>query len=347
MVASEQFLLNKRHYGNVVLDDSPDATFKHTKTELDPIKDGQILAQVLYLSNDPAQRGWISPGTAKYSAPVLEGDVMRAQGIAKVTDSKSSKYSIGDYIVGMVGWTQYTILNETDFIQKVSDDLPLTAYLSVAGMTGLTAYFGLTKVGGAKKDQVVLVSGAAGATGSVVVQLAKHVIGAKKVIGIAGGSAKVDFVKSLGADYAVDYKSSTFAKDLQDALGDDKFDLFFDNIGGSILDLGLSLMTVGGTVVACGSISGYNDTTQSDVKHWGYITTNRLHIHGFIIVDFLKDYVNGINELVEFIKNGKLSLKNSFTLVDVTDDFKKVPETWTGLFRGVNTGKLITQVAKN
>ncbi len=235
MTKTKQYLLNRRHFGDVVLNNSPDATFKYVETELAPLKEGQILVKTVYISNDPAQRSWIAPGKAKYTAPVYEGDVMKAQGIAKVVESKSSKYSVGDYIVGMIGWSQYSIFADTDSLRKVSDELPLTAYLGIAGMTGLTAYFGLTRVGGAKKGTVILVSAAAGATGSVVVQLAKHVIGAKKVIGIAGGSAKADYVKSLGADYAIDYKSSTFAKDLKKALGEDKIDLFFDNIGGKFL----------------------------------------------------------------------------------------------------------------
>ncbi len=346
MTTTKQYLLNRSHYGDIVLGDSPDATFKYVDTELGPLKDGEFLVKSIYISNDPAQRSWITPGTAKYTAPVHEGEVMRSQGIAKVVESKSSKYSVGDYILGLVGWSQFTVFADTDLVQKVPGELPLTAYLSVVGMTGLTAYFGLIKVGGAKKNQVVLVSGSAGATGSVVVQLAKHVVGARKVIGIAGGSSKTEYVKSLGADHVVDYKSPTFAEDLQNALGEDKIDIFYDNVGGQILDTGLALMAVGGNVVACGSISGYNDPSKSYMKNWVYIITSRLHIHGFIVTDFLKDIPIGMSELVTFIKEGKLKIENSFTLVDISDDFSKVPEVWTGLFRGVNIGKLLTQVSK-
>ncbi len=346
MSTTKQILVNRIHEGDIVLDqNSQDATFKIIEKTYDELKEDEILVKVIYFSNEPAQRGWVSPDKANYLPELHVGDVMRSLGLGRVIESKSSKYSVGDYAYGLFGWTEIAKAKDGDmFLYKIESDLPLTTFVSVMGLTGLTAYFGFFRVGKPNKDQVILVSGAAGAVGSVVIQLAKNVVGAKKVIGIAGGEDKCNYVKSLGADKCVDYKSLTFAADLEAALEGDTIDLYFENIGGKIMDAAFTNMTVGATTVFCGCISNYNDPTNG-VHNMFFITSHRLVIKGYIVTDYMSEFPTAFNDLTTYINEGKIKLDHSYTLKNITGSFEKVPETWVGLFKGVNTGKLITQIS--
>lgn len=355
---SKCFVLNEPPVKDVNFnEDDPQATFKLVEKPLRELKNGELLIRTLYLSNDPTQRAWIQKGLnpdRMYVDPVMKGDVMRLVGLGQVVALKCSKYKAGDIVNTSLKWADYLIVSEGAVFNLVFDTkLPLPLYLDVLGTTGLTAYFGLLDVAKLTKDDVVVISAALGATGSMCVQIAKHVIGCKKVIGILGGADKCEFVRLLGADACIDYRSKTFARDMVQALGSDKYcDVFFDGVGGKILDVMLALTKPFGRVVACGAISGYNDFSQSRVLNWPQIITNRLAVNGFIVLDYQKRYGEAIQHLLQWIKEGKIKYDNStYTVVDLLkskEDFGKIPLTWGILFnKDKGPGKLLTKVSRS
>lgn len=211
MVKTRQWILAEKPTDLPQLD-GPNPTFKLTETELPDPKDDEVLVKLLYLSNDPAQRGWINKfinPERLYTTPVKEGDPMRARGLCEVVESKSSKYNKGDTVLAGINWSEYGVFPASQL--QPAKDLPggmsKTHYLGALGLTGLTAYFGLTEVVGTKADDIVVVSGAAGATGMMAVQIAKKILGCKKVIGMAGSDEKCKWVESLGADLCLNCES--------------------------------------------------------------------------------------------------------------------------------------------
>ncbi|EDK41188.1 hypothetical protein PGUG_05286 [Meyerozyma guilliermondii ATCC 6260] len=329
-----------------------DSTFKLVEEPLKPLHDGQVRVKTLYLSNDPTQRNWIQKGIDPerlYVPPVQQGEPVRSLGLGQVVDSKSSNYKNGDLVLCMMYWSQYCDLTEKQINSKIPDrSIPLPLYLSTLGMTGLTAYFGLLDVGKAKKGDTVVISAASGATGSMAVQVAK----AKGcyVVGISGSEEKCRFVESIGADACVNYKDSNFKENIKKALGDKKYcDIFFDNVGGEILDVMLTLTKVGGTIVACGAIAGYNDASKIQIKNWSEIILNRLQVKGFIILDHTDKYAAAIQEIAGWIKEGKVKAdENAFHLVDLSDEskFAEIPTVWGTLFTDEKKpGKLLTKLA--
>jgi len=348
---TRSWILANKPEKSVELDEkSSNATFKQKKSEIPTLKENQVLIKTLLLSNDPAQRGWIQKDQDPdrlYVPPVNEGDVMRARGIGRVIQTKSDKFKEGDLVTANTNWSQYAVLGD-DSVQKINEipGVPISVYLGIAGLTGLTAYYGLIEVvRTTNKDSVVVVSGAAGATGSVVLQLAKNVLGVKKVIGIAGGKEKCDLVKSLGADIALDYKSDTFKQDLIDATPD-YVDVYYDNVGGEILDLLLTRIKKHGRVAACGAIAGYNDREKGVIKNWFEVISNRIEIRGFIVIDFINKASEIVPKLVQYVKEGKIKLEGSETIVDAIGDegFDQIPKIWHKLYEGGNTGKLVTKL---
>lgn len=329
-----------------------DSTFKLEETDLPSLKDGEILIKTLYLSNDPAQRGWISPPSQidpkrLYVPPVQPGEAMRARGLGKVIASKNDDFEEGDTVQGNCNWREYAVLDAKDPKQGVRKlaDLPgglnITHYLGALGMTGLTAYYGLVEVVGAKKGEKVVVSGAAGATGSMVVQIAKHIVGASTVIGIAGSDDKCKWVESLGADKCLNYKHKDFQKELKEACGGD-VDVYFDNVGGEILDYMLENMKQEGRISACGAITGYNGEAPLPMKNYFNVVSMRLMVKGFIVIDYLHKAQEAIGKLVGALKEGKIKVGDeNETVVDTK--FEDVPGTWLKLFEGGNQGKLVTK----
>ncbi|KAL4861426.1 hypothetical protein BDV12DRAFT_204024 [Aspergillus spectabilis] len=323
----------------------PNPTFTQITRDLPALSPNQVLVKNLSLSNDPAQRTWINstyPAHRMYMPPVQVNDVMAATGVAEVLFSTSPSYKPGDHIVGMTGWAEYAVLDAA----RVNPAAPLprglseTHYLGAFGLTGLTAYFGLLKVGGLKKGERVVVSGAAGATGSMVVQIAKKIVGAEYVLGIAGGEAKCRWVESLGADTCLNYKSSTFYDDLKEATKDG-VNVYFDNIGGELLDNMLNLVSVHARIVACGFISGYNGEQVATFRNWWNVTFMKIEIKGFIVLQFLDQYPEAINFLIEAVTDGRIQVdEKSETIVKGT--VEEIPEIWARLFEGGNTGKLVT-----
>ncbi|OBA17969.1 NAD(P)-binding protein [Metschnikowia bicuspidata var. bicuspidata NRRL YB-4993] len=328
-----------------------DSTFKIVDTELPDVKDGELRIKALYLSNDPTQRLWISAGQdpkRQYMPPILKGDAIRTLGLGEVLESKSDKYVKGDVISGVFHWGDEIIIPEASVSAKVDKSLPYEWYLSAIGLTGLTAYFGLQKVGQFKEGQTVLVSAASGATGSMVVQLAKHFFKASKVVGIAGSDEKCKWVESLGADLCVNYRDADYKKKIDDFIGDEHFDVYFDNVGGDMLDYALKRTKRYGRIIACGAISGYNDVSKMDVSAWVEIISNRLTVQGFIVFDFFSEFPQAVEDIVAVIKSGKVTVEEGVHIEDVSkfeNPLEKVPEVWFKLFsEDKPRGKLLTKL---
>lgn len=348
MVKTQQWLLNAHPDGLPTYSGS-NPTFKKTEKDLPAIKADQVLVKVKYFSNDPTQRGWIDryPDESRlYVPPVHTGDVMRSWAVAEVVESQSDKAKKGDMVRAVLNWTEYGVLDAKDIqvCRPLPKNAPPTHYLGALGLTGLTAYVGLLEVAQATKDDIVVVSGAAGATGSMVVQIAKKIIGCKRVIGIAGGKQKCDWVKKLGADECVDYKAADFEQQLAKATTE-YANVYFDNVGGETLDLMLTRMARDGRVAACGAISQYNAKEQDGgvrLKNWFEVISMRLRIRGFIALDFPAKLEEGQKTLHQALEDGKLDITEGEHVVETK--FDDVPATWLKLFEGANTGKLITML---
>lgn len=331
---------------------SKDDTFVLETKPISELEDGEILVETKYLSNDPAQRGWISPPgqidpKRLYVPPVQVGQPMRARGLAKVLASKHQDFKEGDIVQGACNWVQYPILKVDHpwaAVRKIQEipGLSKTHFLGAFGGTGLTAYYGLCEVAGAKAGERVVVSGAAGATGSMVVQIAKQLVGASYIVGIAGSDEKCRWVESLGADKCLNYKSPNFEQELKEACGDG-IDVFFDNVGGEILDHMLVNMNQNGRIAACGAITGYNGEAKLPMKNYFNVISMRLQIKGFIVLDYAEHAVEAIGKIVNAAKEGKIKVgAENETVVDTK--FEEIPGTWLGLFKGQNQGKLVTSI---
>lgn len=348
--STKQWVLVKNASKDIILD-GPDATFKLVDTPLPQLKDGEILVQTLYMSNDPAQRVWIwhdMPAERMYTEPVKQGEVMKiTHAICKVLDSKADNIKTGSLVAASPGWSQYAVLGAKTArpIQELPN-LSIIHYLGGLGGVGLTAYGGLTEIGNVTSADTVLVSGAAGGTGSMVVGLAKHMFQCARVVGIAGSDDKCRWVESLGADACVNYKSATFEQDLERATPR-RVSLFFDNVAGPVLDVALTRMARFGRVVACGAISDYNrrdDAARPGIRNWFDVVSNRLEIRGFIVSDAGMDKLREwVGLLIKAATEGKVKLDDGHLTV-VEAKFEDVPRAFTKLFEGANQGKLITKV---
>jgi NADPH-dependent curcumin reductase CurA len=299
---------------------------------------GEALARVRYLSIDPTIRTWMddAPG---YLPPIAIDEVVRSGGIVEVVRSNSEKYKPGDLLFGFTGWQEYVVASEATGYQALPDGVAPTLALSLFGITGMTAYFGLIDVGKVKEGDIVVVSAAAGATGSTVGQIAK-IKGAAKVIGIAGGPKKcAGIIDELGFDEAIDYKSDDVAARLREAAPDG-IDLFFDNVGGDILDACLARLALRGRIVLCGAISGYNDRgTAKGPANYANLIIKRGRMEGFLILDYFDRLDEGRAEVAGWLAEGKI--KSSEHIVE---GLENAPEALNLLFTGGNTGKVIVQV---
>lgn len=267
---------------------------------------------------------------------------MRSIGIGKVIASKSSKFPVGTLVRGYINWIEYIIADENTFAPvRQIPGLNETHFLGALGGPGITAYYGLEQVRTSANDAVV-VSGAAGATGSMVVQIAKHILGCRKVIGIAGSDNKCRWVESLGADTCINYKSPTFKEDLVQAT-EGFIDVYFDNVGGEILDLMLTRVKQFGRIAACGAISNYNTDKPVGIKNWFEIIGGRIEIKGFIVTDAAPKFPEYTKILVQAYQEKKITIGDeNETIIDTK--FEDIPKTWAHLFSGGNTGKLVTRI---
>jgi NADPH-dependent curcumin reductase CurA len=299
---------------------------------------GEALARVRYISIDPTIRTWMddAPG---YLPPIAIDEVVRSGGIAEVISSNSDEHKPGDLLFGFTGWQDYVLANAANGYQPLPDGVSPTLALSLFGITGMTAYFGMTDVGNVKEGDVVVVSGAAGATGSTAGQIAK-IKGAAKVIGIAGGPDKcASIVDELGFDEAIDYKNEDVAARLREAAPDG-IDLFFDNVGGAILDACLANLALRGRIVLCGAISGYNDRgAATGPANYANLIIKRGRMEGFLILDYFGRLDEGRAAVAGWLGEGKI--KSSEHIVE---GLENAPDALNLLFTGGNTGKVIVQV---
>ncbi|MFF4854630.1 NADP-dependent oxidoreductase [Streptomyces rubiginosohelvolus] len=303
-------------------------------------EEGELLVEVLYLSIDPAMRGWMNAAKS-YITPVEIGEVMRAAGIGRVAASRHPGFAVGDHVTGVFGVQEYC-LSRGHGVTIIDPDLaPLPTYLGALGISGMTAYFGLLEIGKPQPGQTVVVSAAAGAVGSMAGQIAK--IHGCRVIGIAGGADKCrTLVDQLGFDAAIDHHTQGIRTSLRE-LAPHGVDVYFDNVGGETLDAVLTRLALGARIVVCGAISQYN-ATQAVKGPSNYLSllTSRASMTGMVVFDYADRYPEALEALTTWRSAGTLR-----TLEDVaTGGVPAFPDTLLKLFRGENLGKLVLQIAE-
>ncbi len=298
---------------------------------------GEVLVKVAFVSLDPAMRGWMNEGKS-YVAPVKIGEVMRAGGVGRVVASNDPALAVGDSVVGMTGLQRFALRRASDFTKVDPKLAPLPVYLSTLGLTGLTAYFGLLEIGKPQAGQTVVVSGASGAVGAVVGQIAK--IKGCRVVGIAGGSAKCAYLTNeLGFDAAIDYKAEDLYRELAKHCPSG-IDVYFDNVGGETLDACLARLAMHARIVICGAISQYNNTTPiKGPSNYMSLLVNRASMTGMVVFDYAQRYAEGMRELGGWLASGKLKTRE-----DIVEGLDTFPETLLMLFKGENFGKLVLKV---
>ena len=316
--------------------------WEHVTEPLRAIGDGELVVKALYLSLDPAMRGWMNEGKS-YIRPVAIGEVMRAGGVGIVVASKSDKFGVGEYVSGGIGVQRYWIGAANDkaggFFKIDPKLAPLTTWLNTLGMPGMTGYFGLLEVGQPRAGETVVVSGAAGAVGMVVGQVAKHL--GCRVVGIAGGKDKCDFVvKELGFDACIDYKGGSVKDGLKEHCPGG-VDVYFDNVGGEILDTVLTRINMKARIVICGAISQYNNTTPvKGPANYLALLVNRARMEGIVVFDYASRYHEAVAAMGKWLQQGTFKSKE-----DVVNGIENFPEALLMLFEGKNFGKLVLKVA--
>ena len=317
-----------------------DSDFSIEKTPTPDLKDGEILLQTIYISLDPAMRGWMNEARS-YVPPVEIGAVMRAGAVSKVIESKNPAFEVGKYVVGMTGVQEYTV-STGDSLMKIDTVMaPLPVYLSTLGMPGFTAYFGLLKSGEPKEGETVLVSGAAGAVGAVVGQIAK--IKGCHVVGIAGGPEKCSYLtEQLGFDASIDYKNEeNLYKAIRKACPKG-VDIYFDNVGGEMLEIALQLINLKARIIICGAISQYNNTTPiKGPANYLSLLVNRAKMEGILVTDNIKEYPVAAMEMGTWMQEGRLKSKEH-----IEEGIENFLETFHRLFSGKKMGKLVLKVGE-
>ncbi len=336
---NHQVRLARRPVGNPVRDD-----WQFTDEPVAAPPAGGVLVRTMSLSLDPAMRGWMNEGKS-YIAPVGIGEVMRAGGIGRVIASGNSRFQEGDLVSATLGVQEYTVLGQDDFRRNGLFRIDTRAgtpgqWLNVLGMPGMTGYFGLLDVGQPKPGDTLVVSGAAGAVGQTVGQLAK--IKGCRVVGIAGGKAKCDWVvNELGFDACIDYKAGSVRAGLKEHCPKG-VDIYFDNVGGEILDDVLAKLARGARIIICGAISQYNNTTPvQGPKNYLSLLVNRARMEGIVVFDYAERFPQAVAELSGYLKDGRMKSREDV----VQGGVAAFPEALGKLFSGENFGKLVLQVA--
>ncbi len=337
MPQNQQILLDNRPTG-----EASASNFKLVSGETAALQEGQVLVQHHYLSLDPYMRGRMNDAKS-YAQPQALGAVMQGGTVGVVLESKNPKFAVGTPVVGMGGWQQYSVVDasQAGALRKVdTTHIPLSAYLGVVGMPGVTAWYGLMKICEPKPGETVVVSAASGAVGSVVGQLAKA--RGCRAVGLAGGPDKCrHVVEELGFDACIDYKAHPDAKSLYKALKDatpQGVDCYFENVGGMILDTVLSRMNAFGRIGVCGMIAGYNGAPMP-LTNPALILVNRLKVQGFIVSEHMEFWPQALTELGTLVASGKLKYRES-----VAQGIESAPEAFLGLLKGRNFGKQVVQL---
>jgi NADPH-dependent curcumin reductase CurA len=311
--------------------------FEFSTVPVPELAPGEVLVKVQYISLDPAMRGWMNDPKS-YIAPIGLGEVMRAGGVGTVEASNDPLLAVGDTVTGRTGVQDYVVGKAKDFVKLDPRLAPLPRYLGVLGMPGLTAYFGLLDIGQPKEGETVVVSGAAGAVGAIVGQIAK--IKGCRVVGIAGGPDKCRYlIDELGFDAAIDYKSEDVPQSLKQHCPKG-VDVYFDNVGGDILDAVLGMLAQKARVVICGAISQYNNTSPvRGPSNYLSLLVCSARMEGFVIFNYASRYAEGVMALAAWLGEGKIKARE-----DVVEGLETFPETLLKLFSGENFGKLVLKV---
>ena len=332
MLINQQIILKQRPVG---LPD--DGTWQLIEVPVEPLLEGQILIENIYASIDPAMRGWINDRKS-YIPPVPIGATMRAGTVGRVVASQNGKFAEGDFVQGGGGIQNYAVSDGRGWTKISKSTIPLQKYLSVLGLTGLTAYFGMFDIGSPKKGETILVSGAAGAVGSIVGQIGK--ICGCRMIGVAGGPEKCRrLLDDYQFDGVIDYKNESVRSRLKD-LCPEGIDIYFDNVGGEMLDIALANLKFKGRVVICGAISQYNSATPiKGPSNYLSLLTNRGRMEGFIVFDYLKDYPIARQAIETWMHEGKIRSDEH-----IEKGIENFYPAFLKLFNGENQGKLILQL---
>lgn len=302
-----------------------------------PPRDGELLVRNLFLSVDPAMRGWVS-AVSNYSEPVAIGGVMRSWAVGRVLESRSPLYAVGDLVVGMFGWTEVATVPAAAVDRRLEDRLPASTALGVLGMTGVTAWFGMLEVGQPRPGDTVVVSSAAGGVGSVAGQIAR--LSGCRTVGIVGGPRKAHLcTDEFQYDAAVDYRSPSFADDLADACPDG-VDVYFDNTGGPISDAVLPMINEHARIVICGTAAFSSwDPWPSGPVPTRHLLTKRARMEGFLYFDYEHRLDEALSRLTPLVASGRIRYRE-----DVLDGLESAPDAIAGLYRGDNLGKRIIRL---
>jgi NADPH-dependent curcumin reductase CurA len=314
-----------------------ESDFEWTTGEARAPGEGEVLLRTLYLSFDPSQKGQME-NIGGYAAPTNIGDVMRASGIGEVIESRHPAFRPGDKVTGMMGWQDHPSLPGRD-LQKIDDDGELlTAHLGALGGTGMTAYFGLAKLAKPFPGDTVVITGAAGATGSVAGQIAR--IGGCRVIGIAGGAEKCRWLTDdLGFDAAIDYKAGDIRGQVR-AAAPDGIDVLWDNVGGDQLDILLAEIAFHARIVICGGIARYaTDAMPAGPRNYFNLVFKRATMHGLLVLDYLSEFPLARARIKTWMREGRIKSREA-----VAHGLENAPRTLMGIFEGANIGKQILEV---
>ena len=331
---NRQLRLAKRPDGLV-----DDETFLLVEEPVPELADGEALVRLVYLSIDPTNRVWIREEPS-YLPPVGIGEVMRSGAVGTVVESRSDEFPVGATVTGLLGWQEHVVVGGDVFARVVPAGVPLRAVMNVLGSSGMTAYFGLVDVANVQAGEVVVVSGAAGSVGSLAGQMAK-IMGCT-VVGIAGTDDKCAWLTDeLGFDASINYKTEDVGAMLRE-LCPNGIDVYFDNVGGAILDAALGLLALKGRVAVCGAISTYNATDLPDPIHsYMNLVVQRARMEGFLVLDYIDRFDEAAMKVLEWIGEGRLVAREH-----IVEGLERAPEALNMLFTGANTGKLLVQVAE-
>lgn len=316
-----------------------ESNFKMIEESIPEIQEGEVLVKTLYLSVDPYMRGRMSDAKS-YAKPYEVGEPFLGGMVGKVVESKNARFEAGQYIEGRLEWAEYNV-SDGSSIRKINPELaPVTTAMHVLGMPGLTAYFGLLYIGEPKEGETVVVSGASGAVGTIVGQIAK--LKGCRVVGIAGGDDKCAFLtEELGFDAAINYKTTeNLRKALKEACPNG-VDIYFDNVGGAISDAVMTLINFQSRTIICGQISQYNlENRELGPRVAGQLLTTSSLMKGFIVSDYAQHNKEGLTQLSQWVREGKIKYREN-----IVEGFENTVDAFLGLFRGDNIGKQLVKVA--
>jgi hypothetical protein len=313
-----------------------ESDFKIIETDISQPGPGQVLVKNLYLSLDPYMRGRMNAGPS-YAANVAIGQVMVGATVGEVIESNNPAFKTGESVLGYFGWQQYGVSNGAELQKVDSKTAPLSAYLGAVGMPGLTAWWGLVDIGAPKAGETVVVSAAAGAVGSIVGQIAK--LQGCRAVGIAGGKAKCELVvKEFGFDACVDYKGGNLAKDLR-AAAPKGIDIYFENVGGVVLETVVLQLNPFARIPFCGLISQYNEPRPHGLDNFVMLLINRVKLQGFIVSDYASRSEQAMQELAQWVREGKIKYRET-----IATGIENAPRAFIGMLKGENIGKQLVKL---